>query len=379
MRVGIITYHRAENYGSVLQTYALSKTIEKIGYTSLVIDYHTSKQDELYKKYDSPKSIMGIGRNIHTLCFSKQIEDRKNRFSRFLQEYISLTESDYNEQTSLVELNDQFDCFVCGSDQIWNASCADFSDAYLLSFVEDKKRCMSYAASIGRDSISEDYKNKFQVLVRGYEYISVREDVARTVLEPLTGRSVDVVPDPVLLLTREEWDSLIESEPIKEDYILCYFIGDVAQMRSFANDLHRRTKMPLVLLNINLRDLFLPGKRRYDTGPLEFIRLIRDAKYVCTNSFHATLFSLIYHKDFWTFTSLGDGTSKSRIEQILKSARLTDRIINTNTGLPSNVLQSIDFECSDDYIKNYSLYGLKKLTDALSSIENYNQQLGTAL
>lgn len=376
MKIGIITYHRAENYGSVLQTYALTQTIRSLGHTPEIIDYHSKKQDELYVKYQKVKSVMDIARNVHMFCFSNKIDKRKERFYDFLIRNIPLTSKEFREETSLTELNDKFDCFICGSDQIWNASCADFSDAYLLSFVTDKKKCLSYAASIGKSYINEEALDLFRNQLREYDYISVREETAKSVLEPLIGRSIDVVPDPVLLLSKEDWNTLIPSISESNDYILCYFIGDVDQMRHFANRLHSMTNLPLVLLNINLRDLALTGQRRYDAGPLEFIRLIRDAKYVCTNSFHATLFSLIYHKDFWTFTNLNNETAKSRIEQILNSVNLANRIVNNNTGMPTDPLQHIVFSDSDRYIATYKTFGKNKLNVALDSIERNNQIQG---
>ena len=185
------------------------------------------------------------------------------------------------------------------------------------------------------------------------------------IINRIINNPIDVVPDPVLLLNRSEWDKLGSRIMIPKKYIFCYFIGDVKGMRSFAKQMSKKSKLPLVLLNINLRDLNLPGKRYYDAGQKEFLVLLRNAQYICTNSYHAVLFSLIYNKNYWVFTDSASGSAKSRIEEISNKVSLEERIVNSDGKMPEDPFAKVDFSNANKVIKDYSEYGISKLTEFL--------------
>lgn len=365
MKVAIISYHRADNYGSVLQAYALERAVETIGQTATHIDYHSSAQDRLYKMFEKPNSIMSVARNIHAFIFLNQLKKRRLGFAQFRKIYLQTTPDEYTEGSDLTLLNTEYDCFVAGSDQIWNTQCNDFTEAYLLDFVSDKRKCISYAASIGREYIEQDRKEMFKYRLSGFQKVSVRETTAKRELEAILNRDIEVVPDPVLLLSKEEWNSFATTRRIADDYILCYFIGNVPGMRQFAKTIHRQTGLPLVLVNINLRDLTLPGRRCYDTNPMEFVSLVKHAKYVCTNSYHAVLFSILFNVNFWVFTDLGKGSAKSRIEEITARFKLEDRVLNSNTALPIDILKDIDYSRKAEWLDSYVKVGYRFLRNAI--------------
>ena len=363
MKIGIMTYHRAENYGSVLQTFALTIVLKKMGHSPTVIDYHSTAQDKMYKLYETPRSLKGVLRNVHSFICKKKLRTRKKRFASFLSELLTLSQEQYNEFSEMSGLNEQYDLFICGSDQIWNTACVDYSDVYLFNFVKDKQRCLSYAASIGTGGIKMEDEGKFSDYLHDFRYISVREGKAKDSLERIVDKEIDVVPDPVLLLTREDWDHLASAKNNYGDYILCYFIGDVEQMRSFAKRMHEESKLPLVFTNINLREVVIGGYHLYDTGPVEFVNLVKNAKYICTDSFHAVLFSLIYHKDFWVFTNVHEGSSRSRIDEIASKVQLTHRVLNTQRSFPDDPLCHIDFTGIDSIIREFADYGIAQLRE----------------
>ncbi|MBQ3417902.1 MAG: polysaccharide pyruvyl transferase family protein [Ruminococcus sp.] len=369
MKIGIMTYHRAENYGSVLQAYALSTTIKKLGHDPEIIDYHSEAQDKMFQLYNGSHSLGGTLRNLLAFVYQKKLKAKKESFSSFLKNRVQLSRDDYNDRSDLSVLNSEYDFFICGSDQVWNTACTDYTDAYLLDFAEKKQCCMSFAASIGVSRIKPEEEEKFKTSISGFKYISVRERTAKECLERILERKVDVVPDPVVLLSKEEWDDLAADNRFS-DYILCYFIGDAPRMREFAKRMHKLSGLPLVFTNFSLRDTATAGYKAYDTGPQEFISLIKNAKYICTDSFHAVLFSLIYHKNFWVFTKLNKGSSRSRIDDIAFRVSLTDRVLNTDKELPDDPLCDIDYTGVDPIVEEYAGYGYSRLKENTTPIDN---------
>lgn len=343
MKIGTITYHKSYNYGSALQAYALNRYLRNNGYEAEVINYHSTAQDSLYNLFEPVCSLMSVVRNIQSIFEYKNLKTHKKRFDAFIDAYIRLSKDEYNEDSDLRKLNEEYTHFICGSDQIWNPSCADFTDAYLLSFVCDKKKCFSYAASLGKDSIDELWREKFKECLSQFGGIAVREESGRRVISDLLDRDVDIVPDPVILLSADEWLDVSVPVKIKGKYILCYFIGDVEGMRYFAQKMKKKTGLQLVVIYKNIRDVLYKNKKYYSCGPREFISLVKNCEYVCTNSFHAVMFSLIFEKNFWVFEDLKSGSAKSRIETITARTHLEHRVLNSEKRFPENVEEKIDY------------------------------------
>lgn len=365
LRVATITYHKAYNYGSVLQAYALNHYLNKLGINAEVINYHSSTQDDLYKIFETPKSVMGLARNFQSLLEYKNLKIHNKRFEQFVKKYIRLTEAEYTEESDLSRLNDIYTHFICGSDQIWNPNCADFTKAYLLDFVSNKSKCFSYAASMAIEKLPDEWEKTFVDALKDFKMISVRETQSKEYIQKLLNRDIEVVPDPVLLLTEEEWLAISASTNIKGKYILCYFIGDVSGMRNFAKKMQKKTGLQLVVIYKNIRDMLYKNKKYYSCGPCEFISLIKNCEYVCTNSFHAILFSLMFKKNFWAFVDLNAGNVKSRLESILNIAGMQDRIICENKLLPQDILENIDHSHTEDILNILSDKGKKFLKQCL--------------
>ena len=349
MKSAIITFHRARNYGSALQAYALNSYLNKGENSAETIDFHTSAQDEMYKifkKMSSPKDVLY---NLLSLVKYRELKLKIKRFDDFVTNDIKLTQREFKGEAGLEELNENFDLFVCGSDQIWNPVCKDFSKAYLLDFVNDKSKCISYAASVGMTDIPEEFKGVFTDLLKDYKAVSVREGRAGEVLGEMLDRQVEIMPDPVVLLNKEQWLQVAKAPKIKGKYILCYYIGDVPGMRDFAKKMSKKSNLPIVVINKNIRDIFYFNKKYYSAGPREFVSLINNAEYICTDSFHAVMFSLILHKNFWIFANQRNNNSSTRIENILNIVGLKDRMLFGNTdGVEYD--KKIDFSGIDDII-----------------------------
>ena len=358
MKIGILTYHRAPNYGSALQAYALSRYLNDRGQSAQVIDYHSPGQDTLLRLYTPARSLSGIGRNLYAFRHRRAFRRKQERFESFRRDYLPLSATEYTDSSDLAECNDQYDRFVCGSDQIWNPLCTDFTDAYLLRFVAQKQRCVSYAASLALESLPEAFSSLFFESLRDFAALSMRESQGAQVIQELVGREVSVVPDPVLLLSADEWRRILPPRQIKKKYIFCYYIGDTPGMRRYARDLRRATGYELVMVNRNLRELFYTCKKCYDAGPLEFLSLLAHSEFVCTNSFHAVMFSLIFQKNFRAFVAGGKTSSRSRIDHIAARMGLADRVTDFEVGpMPKLQLDTIDFESISPRVAQYASEG----------------------
>lgn len=354
MRIGTITFHRALNYGFVLQTYALNKYLRLLGNQVETIDFATTRQACMYRKFSPIKfnggGVLGLARNVYSLIYSRQFDYKTNSFEKFIKEYIPLSDfkasSSEDLKTKIKSLN--YDLYICGSDQIWNTNCGDFARAYLLDFVDDKSCCCSYAPSIGVTKLNTESEKLMIEYLTNFKRISVREKNSSVYLSKIIGRDVETVLDPVFLLEKAEWEKILNPVNIKDEYVLGYYIGDVAGMRKYSKLLAKHYHGKVVVINQNLRDLYI-GNRcvKYSAGPREFLWLIKNAAVVCTNSFHAVAFSLIFNKNFYAFVdsnAKGEERPQQRIYNIIELVGLESHIVDRVTCVDININQQIDWD-----------------------------------
>lgn len=343
--VGIVTIHKINNYGAVLQAYALNKYLRKNNIEAYTIDFRTPRVAESYHIYYPFKSSMDIPRNIMCARYSKELALRNKRFNDFLNSNVPMTKKAYFSDEEMEQENFEYDYYICGSDQIWNTHCTNYRDSFLLSFVKDKSKCISYAASVGENTIIEPLIPKFKNELSNFKALSVRETQGAQHISAITNRDVKTVVDPVFLLSKEDWENISVDVPIKKPYILFYAVhnGDIEGMRDFAKNMQKTLHMPLVVINFNLKDLLYKNKKYYEAGPQEFVSLIKNAEYVCTNSFHAVAFSSILHTKFWAFASEPTVSTSSRIHSITEMLGLTDRVLNRKISDNIDLTKDIDF------------------------------------
>lgn len=340
-KIGIITYHRAYNYGSALQAYALNKYLRKRGFLVETIDFRTERQDKLYEIFESNKNIMCIARNMQSLIYYKKLKTHKKSFEKFWSNYIAITSNSYTAYKELEDLNEEYDYFICGSDQIWNPNCLDFDPVYMLSFVKDKKKCISYAPSMGISHLEKEQEKIFKKNILNFKALSIREKQGGEVIKGVIGQELEVVLDPTFLLDENEWKEISITPNIKDPYIFCYFIGDVDGMRDFAKKMRKETGLKVVVVYKNLRDMLQKTTKKYESGPREFLGLIKNAEYICTNSFHAVVFSIIFKKRFWVFIEdQNKNLPQTRIYNIAEKFKLENRILsknNCNVSIDENI------------------------------------------
>lgn len=343
-KVGIVTIHKINNYGAVEQAYALNRYLRDKGYDVRTIDFRTYRVAESYQIFSSAKSVMGLVRNFQSLIYRNKLLKRKQRFDEFLKKNVPMTQKAYYSNEELQQAELDFDYYICGSDQIWNTYCRNYDDAFILSFAKDKGKRIAYAASMGRDSINEDLQQKFHDELKDYSAISVRESNAVEVISKISEKEVSHVVDPVFLLEEEEWRKVAAERQIKGPYIFFYSVhGDLPGMRDYVKKLGEELKLPIVVVNMNLREMKYKNVKMYDAGPSEFLSLIANAEYVCTNSFHACAFSIIFRKKFLVFTDTAKDSSSSRIYSILNSCGLAERVASENCTA-ENMKKEINYD-----------------------------------
>lgn len=321
-KIGILTIQDNNNYGNRLQNYAVSKIFSICNVTceNIVIKIEGNTIKYLLKKiipfklFETLKYV--LKRNVDEIyrCRMKNFD----YFTAYMKnKYYNVNKIKHLKNKtnfSKYEL-----CFV-GSDQVWNPDFAG-QDYYFLNFVEPHKR-IAFAASIGYEELPSEVLERYTAHWKQMHYISVREDSSADIIEKATGKRPDVFLDPTLLLTREEWNEVVKQPKcnIPKKYILCLFLG---KMPEYIKEAYKNAYgIELIILN----DKTFPDY--YVQGPSEFIWLVQNAELVLTDSFHCSVFSIIYHKQFWVFEREDEQLKNmfTRIETLLNRFDMMDRI-----------------------------------------------------
>lgn len=327
MKIGILTFHRSSNYGAILQALALTKAIHKIGINAEIIDYRcevleNNRMPIIIYKGVTLKEI--ISSTIHFFVRKK----KNNNFKSFIDKHVDISEKVYFNHDDLLRANQLYDLFITGSDQVWNYNLTRFDKAYFLDFVAENHKKNSYAASFGFSTLPEKFNSTYTNLISTFNNISVRELSGNKIINKLIDMNVPIMMDPVFLLSRDEWNQY-SSQTKYEDYILVYTVKKSNDLLLYANELSKKYKCKVIYIS----DKIIPkSNMKYIRGcsPSTFLGLIRDAKYIVTNSFHGVAFSIIYNKQFQVEIPNATGT---RIESLLNSLNLNNRIIKKQNNM----------------------------------------------
>ncbi|WP_177560835.1 polysaccharide pyruvyl transferase family protein [uncultured Phascolarctobacterium sp.] len=332
MKIGILTYSKANNFGAMMQAMALKHTLEE-RYKADVsfVNYYSVLQENNDGLKLKNCNVTQFAKQIIRMPFRKHIRTRIQKFSDFRDWYFVFTSKKMNEYTSqeeLVEEFDKFDVVIVGSDQVWNVANDGFTTVYYLPF-KLKALKITYAASIGVSQV-ENLK-EYSACMDDFCLLSTREENAKKILEECTHKTVDVVLDPTLLVDSAFYDTLLkdykcEYFAAKEMYMLAVFYGrkNLSKFRKSAEKLAQKFSLPLKIINVNFGVAAYAPNLINDAGPLDFLSLIKNAECVCTNSFHNMAFALIYNRPFYVFE---DNALDVRKVGILKILKLQDRII----------------------------------------------------
>lgn len=353
MRIGVITCHAAYNYGAMLQTYALYTYLTAQGYEVEYIDYRPKKLQKQYRIFASWLSLRGCIRNLVLICTQYKDEiRRKERFENFLTKYIRLTARKYETIEDLDGIDEKYDAVICGSDQIWNTNLAINDAAYYLEFVKHAKK-IAYAPSFGNcNTVTEQCKE----WIKQIEYVSIRESEGQNLLCGFLKKEVPVVVDPVFLLSREQWNKIIGSPLIHGEYIYFYTVGERKRTIEIAKQIAKEIGLPVVVSQTCGFSVPYPSewKKIYDSGPAEFLNLIKHAKLVIGSSFHVAAFSFILQRPFYTLNP-----SDSRIRTFLQTFNIIGRGIEPSKWNMENI--EVSYNIADcDYEKEKTVTHSKR-------------------
>lgn len=360
-RVGIITmYHGSYNYGGVLQSYALQKVVSDLGYYCEQISFQRKEKKSFKSNIKNrlevdnlltvivwgisrTKKVIDskIARKIYGKKYNKFIKIRKGKFDEYRN---SIPHSEiYNSETIKESLTD-YDAFICGSDQVWKPGVV--CKEYLLNFVPNEISKISYAASISKNKLSAQESELIISGINRLDAVSVREKQAVNLINKYTEKKVEWVLDPTFLVHSSHWETQCEEVKIKEDYIFCYLLGVNKSQRKLIENLARKNNLKIVTIpfangNYNFTDASFGDIKVCDAGPHDFLGLIKNAKLVITDSFHATVFSNIFNTDFYVFERTEETSMNSRIISLLEFLNLKDRFIQCFDK--DIIWESIDF------------------------------------
>lgn len=379
--LGVCIELRNNNFGSMLQSYATQKVLSQYGIKYELIEYR--------KKY-TPKFILkSIPRLLnHVIWEDKYAEFRKKSFlkknpvlrdvaqqrvtafNKFRLQYFTAPRTVYTGYDSLVANSKKYSAFFTGSDQLWTPAGLP-TNFYNLMFADKDKLKISYASSFGVKQIPWYQRRRTRDYLQRIQFISCRETSGSHIVKELTGRSVPVVIDPTLHFTGEQWNEMLPCEPFtKEKYILSYILGPDEKARAEVMNLKNRTGLKIISIPQFLApDLKFGDIAAKNAGPAEFVNLIRNAEFVCTDSFHGTVFSILFKKNFVVFNRYKDsyGASKNtRIDSLCNNLGLQERRFSGN--IYTDMVASIDYQKVDTHLSYMRDFSKKYLEDAFNTL-----------
>lgn len=345
-----------DNYGSLLQTYAFQQYLAKHKVNAPIIVY-TGRPflRQVARLFNLPLLRMKMravyrdwSARILRPALQKQLLERVTCFESFREHYLTIAPAVMSRR-QLVECGQRYDAFIVGSDQLWNPINMG-TDFFTLNFVPDGKLKLSYATSFGVSNIPVSLRTKYRQFLQRFDMLSTREKSGQILIRDIAQREASVVCDPTLLHGRDFWDSIKGEVPIvKGEYIFCYFIGARIDVRKYAMEFSQKTGLPIVVLphidEYVKADEEFGDKALFDIGPAEFVNLIANATYVLTDSFHGTVFSLLYGTPFYTFNrfrSDGGGSMNSRISSLLEIVGVPERRVEVDMSVDDLLEMDLD-------------------------------------
>lgn len=372
MKVAVLTW-TYKNYGTLLQAYALQKFLTYEGYNVSLINYIPKNENVIkYNKYNLKNISKKLKNRYNTLKeknnikllddnYKDGINNRDLLFKNFIEDNLPLTEE--YKINELKKLNNKYDAWIVGSDQIWSPKYLD--GTFFLNFLDENTKKISYAPSFGVEELDNKAKKIIKPWVDSFDFVSVREKAGQQILKDIIEKQVPVVLDPTLLFNHKEWNSMItyrgrENKADNQKYLLCYFLSENETYWNIVKWVSEKYNYKVKVIPIKPLDFNNDYKKILEIDPFDFVELIKNAEFVITDSFHGTIFSINYSKDFLTVSRFNDrnnGSENSRLTSILSYLGLKDRFIRC---LDDIVTDNYDLRISSEKY-NYVGIELEKL------------------
>lgn len=373
MKIDVITLHRVRNYGSSLQTLATQNFLEDLGCNVEIIDYYPERYTSFgllkrlkykSKKLEDNPVLLLAARMIISISYIK----KKIVFDRFLKKYINCTPITYRSEEELKKDIPVADAYCTGSDQVWNSHWNEGVDApFYLSFLPKSAYKFSYAASIGNAKLGKTEEMRVRPLLEQYRHITVRENVGVDIINAMLIEAQQML-DPTLLFCGEQWMKYTSRKYKEQKYVVTYNLHHDKRIDDFAFQLAKKNGLKVYNISYNLHDIVRKGTLKWCPTIEEYLGLICDAQYVVTDSFHATVFSILFHTRFMV---IYPEQASSRIRSILSLLGLEER---GEEGMPKveQAMQEIDFGNADNvlgYERNRSRQYLEMILSEASEVD----------
>lgn len=344
MKIGIITFHYAYNFGSALQAWALCRVLTAMGASPTLIDYRGDDFNQ-YRllRTNSARSIAS------SVVYARKNIERKRSFESFLRDNFLLTGryGPHDEGRMEGDLADRFDCFICGSDQIWNLDCTGGPTApYFLSFAGTKRR-IAYAPSLAHTEFKDENftqrdRERISRWLSRFSAVSVREGETAPLFQPLCPLEIRTCLDPTLLLGPGEYGGITARLGGCGKMLFLYMLEKNAALVQYADRLARAKGLEIGYVSRRGMHFSVPSRNYFGVGPSEFLGLVRDSAAVVTNSFHATVFSVLFGTPFQTFATERSG---SRMRSLLSELGLVGHLVDGSemrdpAGVPFEAVES---------------------------------------
>lgn len=335
MKIGFITTHQYKNFGTFLQCYALQYVLTELGHHVEVIDYQRKEYEKGW--LERMRIIAGDIRrhplkNLRIILNYPFHFKRNYLFNKFYCKNFLLSPQKYPTSDSLKRNPPIYDLYISGSDQIWNPTLNGFIEPYFLTFVPTGGLKAAYASSIGITTLNEEQKATFRFLLHDFKFISCREKSGLQLLNSCGINNVIHVVDPTLLLNKQFWLSLSQKSSIhKRQYGLTYFLSKSIYKEKLVTPLFETDKR----LDLTM-ETDCAFKSILAAGPYEFLSLINNADFICTDSFHGVVFSILFEKEFYALPRHNEGninSQNSRIKDLLEDLGLTNRWIQHQANI----------------------------------------------
>ena len=396
MKIGIVTWTTYNNYGTVLQAYALQRKVRSLGFEGILLydeqilkSFFDNKRENISAENDKENGIPekaardnAFNRRIKlfknpkrlirrlTLRFNgekyeRPLEEIQRACNCFKSDEMNISRAVLPDQTAA--LNEEYDAFIAGSDQIWSASEDIFNPYYYLSFGKTKK--ISYAPSLGIERVSANIEPQIKALLSDYSAISVREKASADYLTGLLERKVEWVADPTLLYDGNEWADFAKNIKISSrPYLLCYFLEDREWYFELAEKLAKEMSLRIILIPNKWDFLKYEYIAKFSVGPKEFIALHQNADYVLTDSYHSSIFSILFNKEFrylLRFSNDDPASQNMRIKSLFGYLGIEGRIVEKGN---CEVKCELDYEVINERLRIFREHSLGYLKESLNRL-----------
>lgn len=383
-KAGLCVRYDCDNFGSMLQIFATQNVIKNVGWDYEIIRYdkrtiwfYVSNITRVFNPYFMKGKIGNFEKNRKLREYSEVQKGNAVRLeciNQFRKKYIGPYSTIYKGFKNIVKGADNYDAIIVGSDQLWTPAGIK-SKFYNLLFVPDYINKVSFATSFGVSNIPLSQRKLTAKYLDRINYLSVREIRGAEIIDELIGRKALVALDPTLMYNAKQWKEYFPYRTIvNEPYILAYFLGDNELHRDVVDQLKKDTSLKVITIpfmdTFIERDLQFGDEQLFDVGPEEFLNLIRGAKYICTDSFHGTVFSILNHKQFIVFNRTNNAeknTRNSRIDSLLSLLNLENRRFQDNMNLYFEINKNIDYEDVDRRLDEQRTETLLFLNNALNN------------